>query len=104
MGVKAKIIFTIFILSLPMASTLIDFRFTVSVFDTVLSFIGLDVRDTHLSLGSYLLIAYILLYTLLTIPIIEFMGLKECVAQSWRFIIWICILAIAILSWNVYVL
>jgi hypothetical protein len=104
MDVKAKIIFTIFILSLPMAGTLIDFRFTVSVFDNILSFIGLDVRDTHLSLGAYFLIAYILLYTLLAIPIIEFMGLKECVAQPWRIIIWICLLAVAILSWNVYML
>ena len=99
---KKRIIILECLLLLPCFVTIVNYRTSIEVFDALLLFFGFDIRGTHLSLGEWSLLIYLVLLPLVQLMI--FVSLKSPLGINviGKRIVWFCTLFSSILAWHMY--
>lgn len=99
---STKILFLAIIMSTPVAISIIDFRSAVELADCVLIALSINHRESHLTVGSYLIFLYLVLYLPTIALTLEALGLRKIASRNSRAIIHTTLTLYSLLSIYMY--
>lgn len=81
---KTTVLFLSAMLSAPVALCIIDFRVAIKLVDCTLVMLSINHKESHLTVGTYLMLLYLILYLPTTILALEIAGLRNKVSRYFR--------------------
>lgn len=81
---KTTVLFLSIMLPAPVALCVLDFRTAIKLVDCTLVMLSINHKESHLTVGTYLILLYLILYLPTTILALEVSGLKNKVSRCFR--------------------